>query len=90
MVIKFEKATQLETRVTVLGYIQRGGSPTATDRVLASRLGAKAVELLKANDGGRMVGIQNNQLVDYAFDEVFTENHTINEEMYQLSKELSI
>uniref|UniRef100_UPI00301AC1FD 6-phosphofructokinase n=1 Tax=Oceanobacillus massiliensis TaxID=1465765 RepID=UPI00301AC1FD len=87
---KIEKATQLETRVTVLGYIQRGGSPTATDRVLASRLGAKAVELLKANDGGRMVGIQNNQLVDYAFDEVFTENHTINEEMYQLSKELSI
>jgi len=87
---RIEKATNLETRVTVLGYIQRGGSPTATDRVLASRLGAKAVELLLADKGGRMVGIQKNQLVDYAFDEVFTTDHTINEDMYNLSKELSI
>lgn len=87
---RIEKATNLETRVTVLGYIQRGGSPTATDRVLASRLGAKAVELLIDGKGGKMVGIQNNQLVNYAFDEIFTTGHTINEEMYNLSKELSI
>ncbi|WP_249870888.1 6-phosphofructokinase [Oceanobacillus saliphilus] len=87
---RIEAETKLETRVTVLGYIQRGGSPSATDRVLASRLGARAVELLLKNQGGRMVGIQNNKLVDHAFDEVFTRDHSINEEMYQLSKELSI
>ncbi|MFC4022558.1 6-phosphofructokinase [Oceanobacillus longus] len=87
---RIEKETKLETRVTVLGYIQRGGSPSATDRVLASRLGARAVELLMNEQGGRMVGIQQNILVDHAFDEVFTKDHSINEEMYQLSKELSI
>ncbi|WP_339228370.1 6-phosphofructokinase [Oceanobacillus sp. FSL K6-2867] len=87
---RIQETTQLETRVTVLGYIQRGGTPTATDRVLASRLGAKAVELLMDNQGGKMVGIQNNNLVSYPFDEIFSKNHTINEEMYNLSKELSI
>ncbi|MGJ9457185.1 6-phosphofructokinase [Oceanobacillus sp. CF4.6] len=87
---RIEKETNLETRVTVLGYIQRGGSPSATDRVLASRLGARAVELLIKEQGGRMVGIQQNILVDHPFDEVFTKDHSINEEMYQLSKELSI
>ncbi|MBR3119547.1 6-phosphofructokinase [Oceanobacillus profundus] len=87
---RIQETTQLETRVTVLGYIQRGGSPTATDRVLASRLGAKAVELLMDNEGGKMVGIQNNNLVSYPFDEIFAQSHTINEEMYNLSKELSI
>ncbi len=87
---RIEKATKLETRVTVLGYIQRGGTPTASDRVLASRLGAKAVELLINEQGGRMVGIQNNKLVDFAFDEVFAKNHSFNLDMYNLSKELSI
>src|SRR5699024_5666859 len=58
------KETNLETRVTVLGHIQRGGSPTASDRVLASRLGAKAVELLIQGKQNRMVGIKNNQLTD--------------------------
>lgn len=57
--------TGFETRVTVLGHVQRGGSPTARDRVLASRLGARAVELLLEGKGGRAVGIERNQLVDY-------------------------
>ncbi|HET7616057.1 MAG TPA: 6-phosphofructokinase, partial [Bacillales bacterium] len=56
---KIKQKTNLETRVTVLGHIQRGGSPTAADRVLASRLGAKSVELLLEGKGGRMVGIEN-------------------------------
>ena len=87
---RIEKETNLETRVTVLGYIQRGGSPSATDRVLASRLGAKAVELLINGQSGRMVGIQQNILVNHPFEEVFKKDRSINEEMYQLSKELSI
>lgn len=87
---KIEKETKLETRVTVLGYIQRGGSPSATDRVLASRLGGRAIELLMDGKAGRMVGIENNRLVDYAFNDIFNGSNTIHDEMYRLSKELSI
>jgi 6-phosphofructokinase 1 len=87
---KIKQATDLETRVTVLGHIQRGGSPTAADRVLASRLGAKAVDLLLEGKAGRMVGIQNNKLVDYDITEILSYKHGIDEGMYQLSKELSI
>lgn len=60
-----EAETGLETRATVLGHIQRGGAPTAFDRVLASRMGAYAVELLRAGEGGRCVGIQANELVHH-------------------------
>ncbi len=87
---KIQDATNFETRVSVLGHIQRGGSPTATDRVLASRLGAKAVELLLEGKGGRVVGIQQNQLVDHDIMEILDRKHTIDEKMYNLAQELSI
>ncbi|HDW0015427.1 TPA: 6-phosphofructokinase [Escherichia coli] len=60
-----EKETGRETRATVLGHIQRGGSPVPYDRILASRMGAYAIELLLAGYGGRCVGIQNEQLVHH-------------------------
>ncbi|MGQ0513051.1 ATP-dependent 6-phosphofructokinase, partial [Bacillus sp. D-CC] len=85
-----EEATNFDTRVTVLGHVQRGGSPSAQDRVLASRLGARAVELLIAGKGGRCVGIQNNKLVDHDIIEALAQKHTIDKDMCQLSKELSI
>src|SRR5690625_1781549 len=56
-----QAATDLETRVTVLGHLQRGGSPTGADRVLASRLGAKAVDLLLSGEAGKMVGLQKDR-----------------------------
>ncbi|MBY7143851.1 6-phosphofructokinase [Virgibacillus sp. NKC19-3] len=87
---RIQEATALETRVTVLGHIQRGGSPTASDRVLASRLGASAVEALQAGKAGKMVGIQNNQLVARDILEILAEEHQINNDMYRLSQELSI
>ncbi|SDK42935.1 6-phosphofructokinase [Sediminibacillus albus] len=87
---RIKDATKLETRVTVLGHTQRGGSPTASDRVLASRLGAKAVDLLLAGQAGRVVGIQNNKLVDHDILEILDEKHVVDFEMYQLSKQLSI
>lgn len=87
-VIKEE--TNFDTRVTVLGHIQRGGSPTAFDRVLASRLGAKAVELLLEGEAGKMVGIENNVLVYHDIDEALARKHEIDREMYKLSQELSI
>jgi 6-phosphofructokinase 1 len=85
-----EKETNLETRVSVLGHIQRGGTPTAFDRVLSSRLGGRAVELLMEGKAGRAVGMEKNQVVDYTFDEVFSMPHKIDESMYKLSLELSI
>ncbi|MEC1262809.1 6-phosphofructokinase [Bacillus swezeyi] len=87
---RIEEATNLETRVSVLGHIQRGGSPTAADRVLASRLGAFAVELLLEGKGGRCVGIQNNKLVHHDIIEILEHKHTVDQSMYRLSQELSI
>ncbi|KAA1194697.1 6-phosphofructokinase [Photorhabdus heterorhabditis] len=60
-----EKETQHETRATVLGHIQRGGSPVAYDRILASRMGAYSIQLLLEGYGGRCVGIQNEKLVHH-------------------------
>jgi 6-phosphofructokinase 1 len=87
---ELKKRTNMEIRVSVLGHIQRGGSPSAYDRVLASRLGSRAVELLLEGKGGRAVGIQNNQIVDYDFNEILDVPHEIDREMFKLSKELSI
>lgn len=87
---KIEEETSLETRVTVLGHIQRGGSPSGYDRVLASRLGAEAVELLISGYEGRMVGIQNNLVVHHDISEILTRNHQINMKMYDLANQLSI
>ncbi|SDN05502.1 6-phosphofructokinase [Sediminibacillus halophilus] len=87
---RIKDATNLETRVTVLGHTQRGGSPTASDRVLASRLGAKAVDLLLEGKAGRVVGIQNNKLVDHDILEILDEEHKVDFKMYELSKQLSI
>lgn len=84
-----EKA-HLDTRVSVLGHIQRGGSPTAADRVLASRLGARAVELLIEGKGGRAVGIESNQIVDYDIIDILNRKHRLDLELFKLSQELSI
>lgn len=84
-----EKA-DISAHVSVLGHIQRGGSPTARDRVLASQMGAKAVELLLNGQGGKAVGIRNQEVIGYDFDEVFAKGHDFNKDMYKLSNELSI
>lgn len=87
---KLEKAVNIETRVSVLGHIQRGGTPTGFDRVLASRLGARAVELLMDGIGGRAVGIQQDKMVDNDILKVLEEPHAFQKEIFDLSKELSI
>ena len=65
MAKELEELTGLETRATVLGHIQRGGSPTAVDRVLASRMGAYACELLKSGESGRCIGVERGELVHH-------------------------
>lgn len=87
---QLKETANLDTRVSVLGHIQRGGSPTVQDRVLASRLGARAVELLLEGRGGRAVGIENNQLVDYDIIEALGKKHQLDLNLFNLSKELSI
>lgn len=62
---RIEAATGIETRATILGYMQRGGSPTAKDRVYASIMGAKAVDLLCEGKSNRVVGYRNGQFIDF-------------------------
>ncbi|GAB0237188.1 6-phosphofructokinase [Staphylococcus pseudintermedius] len=85
------KYINVDARVSVLGHIKRGGSPTGADRVLASRLGGYAVELLLNGETAKGVGIKDNRLVATNFDEIFnTSERQINQRMLGLTEELSI
>lgn len=85
-----EEKTGMETRGTVLGYIQRGGSPTAADIILASRMGNYAVELLEKDMGNRVVSIRNNKIVDDDINEALAMENKFNNELYELAQVLSI
>lgn len=79
-----------DTRVTILGHIQRGGAPTARDRVLASQLGAKAIELLKEGIGGVCVGIRDEKIVyGDIVDTLENGRHVPNLELYKLASDLA-
>lgn len=80
----------MDVRVTILGYLQRGGGPTAFDRILASRLGARAVELLIEGKFGRAVGIRNNEIIDEDIGEALTMKKQFRADIYELAKVLSI
>lgn len=84
-----EKITGIEARATVLGYIQRGGSPSAFDRILASRMGGKAVEVLLEGKTARVVGIRNNKIIDMDIKEALNMEKEFDEELYNLSVDLS-
>nr|WP_086937784.1 6-phosphofructokinase [Thaumasiovibrio occultus] len=84
-----ETETGRETRATILGHIQRGGQPTAFDRVLASRMGAYAVELLINGEGGRCVGIQKEELVHHdIIDAIENMRRPFKKDMYDLANKL--
>ena len=87
---RIEAEAGFETRVSVLGHIQRGGSPTGRDRVLGSLFGARAVEVLLSGTGGRAIGMKNHQVVDYDMTKAFKEVRDVDMSLYALSKELSI
>lgn len=84
-----EEQTGIETRATVLGHIQRGGAPSAFDRVLASRMGSKAIELLMEGKTSRVIGIKNNQIFDQDIDEALALGRTFDERLYEISEEIS-
>lgn len=85
-----EEKTGFDTRVTILGHIQRGGSPSAFDRVLAARMGAKAVELLLAGESKKMVGIVSEQIRDFDIEWALQQKKEIDLEVYKLANILSI
>ncbi|KHE72954.1 ATP-dependent 6-phosphofructokinase [Halobacillus sp. BBL2006] len=87
---KLKEEAGIESRVTVLGHTQYGGAPTARDRMLASRLGAYAIDLLINHESGKVVKIENNQPVNDDFDEIFSQESRIDETMYHLSERLSL
>lgn len=82
---EIEKRTKQESRFVVLGHLQRGGTPTAYDRVLATRFGVCAIEMVKEGKFGRMAALQGNRIVDVSLDEATRETKTVDMEMYNLA-----
>lgn len=89
MAKRIEAATGVETRATILGYMQRGGRPTARDRMMASMMGAYAVDLLCDGKSNRVVGTRDGKLMDMDIDEALKMNKEINAYEYQVSCNLS-
>ncbi len=88
MAQRIEAATGIETRATILGHMQRGGSPTCKDRVYASTMGAMAVELLCQGKSNRVVAHKNGEFVDFDIDEALAMKKDIDEFQYQIAKDL--
>ncbi|HEY5902952.1 MAG TPA: 6-phosphofructokinase, partial [Anaerolineales bacterium] len=78
-----------KTRVTILGHIQRGGSPTAFDRLLSARMGVKAVESLLAGRGDVMTGLQGRGIEMVPLEEVIAKKQQANEEYYKMARVLA-
>ena len=88
--IRREAATGMETRATILGYLQRGGSPTCKDRVFASIMGAKAVELLLEGKSNRAVCFQKGEFVDFDIEQALSMKKRPPEKIYDMAQELSV
>ena len=87
---KIEKECVVETRAVILGHVQRGGSPTVRDRVAASQMGYKAVQLLMQGIGNRVVVQKDDHIIDYDIYEALSMDRTVNSELYKIAHEISI
>lgn len=83
-----QEKTGIEARTTILGHVQRGGSPTVRDRVVASQMGYYAVNLLSQGIGNRVVGMQNNKIVDYDIQEALSMKKPFEEDLYHIADEI--
>ena len=90
MAKRIEDATGIETRATILGHMQRGGSPTCKDRVYASVMGAKAVELLMEGKSNRVVGYRHGEFIDFDINEALSMKKEIPAHQYEISKTLAL
>ena len=88
MAKRIEEATGIETRATILGHMQRGGSPTCKDRVYATTMGAMAVDLLCEGKSNRLIAHKGGAFVDFDIDEALAMKKGVDEYMYQISKSL--
>jgi 6-phosphofructokinase 1 len=86
---QIQEMTGFETKVTILGYIQRGGTPSAYDRMMGSQMGAKAVDVLVEGVKGVMVGVKNGQLIHTPFEEAAKDKKEIGWSIYELARSLS-
>lgn len=84
-----QEKTGIEARTTILGHVQRGGSPTVRDRVFASQMGYYAVNLLSQGIGNRVVGMQNNKIVDYDIQEALSMKKPFEEDLYHIADEIA-
>lgn len=89
MAKRIEAATGMETRATVIGHIQRGGSPTCKDRVYASAMGAKAVDILTAGGSNRVVAYKHGEYVDFDIEEALRMKKTLDPYLYEMAKKLA-
>ncbi len=87
---KIEKECGVESRAVILGHVQRGGSPTVRDRVMASQMGYHAVRLLMDGIGNRVVVMRNDKIIDYDIYEALNMEKPINDELYKIAHEISI
>ena len=87
---QIQEKTGIESRATVLGHVQRGGSPTLRDRVVASEMGFHAVELLMQDQGNRVVAMKNGQIVDYDITEALNMKKEFNKKLYDIALKISI
>ena len=87
---RIQRHTGIETRATILGHVQRGGAPTLRDRVVASRMGYHAAELLFNGIGNRVVAMKGEQIVDFDITEALNMPRAFDEKMYRVSTVLSI
>ena len=90
MAKRIEAATGMETRATILGHMQRGGSPTCKDRVYASTMGCKAVDLLCEGKSNRVVGYRDGDYIDFDIDEALAMTKGISEYQYEICRNLAI
>ena len=85
-----EEKTHIESRATILGHVQRGGSPTVRDRVLAAELGHYAVGLLEQGIGNRVVGIQKDEIVDFDIQEALSMKKANETELHKIAEQIAI
>ena len=89
MATRIDAATGIETRATILGHMQRGGSPTCKDRVYASMLGAMAVDLLLEGKKSRVVGYRHGDFVDFDINEALAMEKSVTPYMWEVCESLS-
>ena len=89
MAKRIQAATGIDTRATVLGHIQRGGTPTCKDRVYASMMGAVAVDLLALGQTKRVVAYRNGTYTDFDIDEALAMKKDVNEYMFETAVKLA-